>query len=238
MGSSGSTAAMLFSDAVVIAVGGALVCAACGVAQAPMTLVSFDPEFAAASGLNVRQVDLAMMALVMGVTIVGLKIVGLILIVALLIIPPVTARFWTNRTEHVVLGAGLLGAVSGYVGAAISATAPALPTGPIIVLVAFALFALSLFFAPERGVLAAILRRWPFQRRVHLRQGLLALAQSQPIYEKLTLRLMQRQGLVRATAWRPPDGIALASKTLRDEKRWEVARSAMRTRRSPPATMG
>ena len=90
----------------------------------------------------------------------------------------------------------------------------------------WALFALSLFFAPERGVLAAVLRRWKFQRRVHLRQGLLALAQGQPIYENLTLRLMHRQGLVRRDGVATPNGIALASKTLRDEKRWEVARSA------------
>jgi manganese/zinc/iron transport system permease protein len=222
----GSTAAMLFSDAVVIALGGALCALLVLLLRRPMTLVSFDPEFAAASGLNVRHVDLAMMGLVMAVTIVGLKVVGLILIVALLIIPPVTARFWTNRTENVVVGAGLVGALSGYAGAAISATAPDLPTGPIIVLVAFALFALSLFFAPERGVLAAILRRWNFQRRVHIRQGLLALAQNQPIYEKLTLRLLQRQGLVRRDGVATPDGIALSSKTLRDEKRWEIARSA------------
>ena len=79
---------------------------------------------------------------------------------------------------------------------------------------------------PNSGVLAALLRRWSFQRKVHLRQGLLALAQSQPIYEKLTLRLMQRQGLVRRDGVATPEGIALASKTLRDEKRWEIARSA------------
>ena len=36
---------------------------------------------------------------------------------------------------------------------------------------------------------------------------------------------MQRQGLVRGDGVATPDGIALASKTLRDEKRWEVARS-------------
>jgi manganese/zinc/iron transport system permease protein len=54
----------------------------------PMTLVAFDPGYAASSGLDVRRIDLAMMALVMAITVIGLKIVGLILIVALLIIPP------------------------------------------------------------------------------------------------------------------------------------------------------
>ena len=165
------------------------------------------------------------MGLVMAVTVVGLKIVGLILIVALLIIPAVTARFWTERSDRVVVIAGLAGGASAYVGAAISASAPNLPTGPIIVLVSFALFAMSLLFAPNRGVLAAVLRHQRFQRRVHLRQGLLALAQGQPIYEPLTLRLLRRAALVRADGVATDTGRARAAKALRDEKRWELVRS-------------
>jgi manganese/zinc/iron transport system permease protein len=190
-----------------------------------MTLAAFDPEFAAASGINLDRTDLAMMGLVMGVTVIGLKIVGLILIVALLIIPPVTARFWSDRSDRVVVIAGLLGGLSGWAGAAISASAPALPTGPIIVLVAFGLFALSLLFAPARGGVAALIRHRRFQSGVHVRQGLLSLAQGQPIYEPLTLRLLQKRGLVRADGVATDDGRAHASRAIRDEKRWEVARA-------------
>ena len=113
-----------------------------------------------------------MMGLVLAVTVVGLKIVGLILIVALLIIPPVTARFWTERTNHVVLISGLLGGVSAYIGAALSAALPDVPTGPIIVLVGFALFVISLLLAPQRGLVSAVMRHLSYQRQVHLRQGL------------------------------------------------------------------
>ena len=151
----GSTAGMLFADAVLIAVGGLLVLALVLILRRPMTMVGFDPGFAAANGMNIDRIDLAMMGLVLGVTVVGLKIVGLILIVALLIIPPVTARFWTERSDQVVLYAGLFGGVAGWVGASLSASAPDLPTGPIIVLVAFAMFAFSMALAPARGVLAA-----------------------------------------------------------------------------------
>jgi manganese/zinc/iron transport system permease protein len=220
----GSTAGMLFSEAVLIAAGGAVVLALVLLLRRPMTLVAFDPEYAAASGVNLARIDLAMMGLVMAVTVVGLKIVGLILIVALLIVPPVTARFWTDRTDRVVAIAGLLGAVSGWWGAAISATAPALPTGPIIVLVAFSLFALSLLFAPARGIVAGAFRYLAFQRRVHRRQGLLALAQGQPIYERLTLRLLTREGLVRPDGVATQDGRARAAKALRDEARWDIVR--------------
>lgn len=221
----GSTAGMLRADALVIAAGGALALLCVLLLHRPMTLVAFDPEYAQARGLPVARIDMAIMALVMGVTVVGLKIVGLILIVALLIIPSVAARFWTERAEHVVLIAGVIGGVSGYLGAALSASAPALPTGPIIVLVAFALFLVSFLLAPGRGVLAALLRHRRYQRRVHLRQGLLALAQGQPIYERLTLRLLTRAGLARADGVATEAGRARAAKALRDEKRWEVLRA-------------
>ncbi|MFT7594037.1 MAG: manganese/zinc/iron transport system permease protein [Paracoccaceae bacterium] len=221
----GSTAGMLWADAMVIAVGGAVTLALILLLRRPMTLVAFDPDYAAARGLPVDRIDLAMMGLVMAVTVVGLKIVGLILIVALLIIPPVTARFWTERSDRVVLLGGVFGGVSGYIGAALSASAPNLPTGPIIVLVGFSFFAASLLLAPNRGVLAAILRHLRFQRLVHLRQGLLALAQGQPIYESLTLRLLRRAGLARADGVATETGRARAAKALRDEKRWQVVRA-------------
>ena len=89
----GSTAGMLFDDAIVIALGGSLAVGAIWLLRRPMTLVAFDPEYAAASGYNVRWIDLAMMGLVMAITVIGLKIVGLILIVAMLVIPPVAGLF-------------------------------------------------------------------------------------------------------------------------------------------------
>ncbi|MBX2854802.1 MAG: metal ABC transporter permease, partial [Rhodobacteraceae bacterium] len=155
----GSTAGMLFEDAVVIAVGGAIAALGAYVLRRPMIQVAFDAEHAAATGVNVARIDLAMMALATAVTVIGLKIVGLVLIVALLIIPAVAARFWTERADQVIWIAALVGGVSGYLGAAISAAAPAAPAGPIIVLVAASVFVLSLIIAPSRGAAAALWRR-------------------------------------------------------------------------------
>lgn len=221
----GSTAGMLWNDAIVIAIGGAVTLALVMALRRPMTLVAFDPEYAAARGMNVDRIDLMIMGLVMAVTVVGLKIVGLILIVAMLIIPPVTARFWSDRTDRVVLIAGLMGGAAAYIGAALSAAAPALPTGPIIVLVSFAFFAVSLMLSPARGVLAAVLRHRRFQKRVHMRQGLLALAQGQPIYEAYTLRLLRQAGFAQADGVATDTGKARAAKALLDEKRWELVRA-------------
>lgn len=221
----GSTAGMLRADAILIAVGGAIVLILVMVFRRPMTLVAFDPGFAETSGVNLNRVDLIMMGLVLGVTVVGLKIVGLILIVALLIIPPVTARFWSDRADYVVLGAGAFGGLAAWFGAAISASVPNVPTGPIIVLVSFGFFAASMIMAPSRGLLSTYLRHRRFQSGVHVRQGLLSLAQGQPIYEPLTLRLLQREGLARADGVATEDGRARAARAHRDEKRWEIARA-------------
>ncbi len=221
----GSTAGMLFSDALLIAAGGLVVLALVILLRRPMTMVAFDPGFAATTGVRLNRIDVAMMGLVMAVVVVGLKVVGLILVVALLIIPPVTARFWTDRSEQVVLGAGITGALAGWIGAALSASAPDVPTGPIIVLVAFAMFAVSFALAPSRGLVSAWFRHRRFQTGVHVRQGLLALAQGQPIYEPLTLRLLMQRGLARADGVATETGAARAAKALRDERRWDIARA-------------
>jgi manganese/zinc/iron transport system permease protein len=96
----GSTAGMLYADAVTIAVGGALALGLALLLRRPMTMVAFDPGYAATIGIDTRRIDLATMGLVMAVTVIGLKIVGLIMVIALVIIPPVAARFWSERSER------------------------------------------------------------------------------------------------------------------------------------------
>lgn len=224
----GATAGMLLQDAMIIAAGGLAALAAILLLRRPMTLVAFDAGYAASVGISVRRTDLAIMAVVMVITVIGLKVVGLILIVALLIIPPVAARFWTERTGTMIWSAAALGGLSGYLGAAISASAPALPTGPIIVLVAAGFFAGSMLFAPGRGVLAALLRQRRFQRRVHRRQGLLAMARGEPIHDRLTLRILGRAGLIRPDGVATADGRAAAARAVRDEARWQIARRMYR----------
>ena len=220
----GSTAGMLFADAVLIAVGGLVTVAIVALLRRPMTLVAFDADYAAATGVDVRRVDLVMMGLVMAVTVIGLKVVGLILIVALLIIPSAAARFWTDRTDRLLVIAGLVGAVSAYVGAALSASAPGLPTGPMIVLVCAGLFLFSMLFASRRGVLAAMRRQRRFRRRVHRRQGLLALARGEPIHDPVTVRILVAEQLMRPDGVATERGLARAARASLDERRWGEAR--------------
>jgi manganese/zinc/iron transport system permease protein len=162
----GQTAAMQVHDARII--GGAAILAVV-VALAfykELRLVCFDDRFAAAIGLRVDLLDLLMMGLVVLVTVIGLQAVGLLLIVAMLIIPPAAARFWTHRFGRTTLAAAFIGAVSGYLGSAASALLPRLPTGAVIVLTAGAVFLFSMFFAPQRGVIAATLRHGRLRVRI------------------------------------------------------------------------
>lgn len=221
----GSTAAMLREDAEMIAIGAALVFMVGLVLHRAMTLTAFDENFARALGLNVPLIDAAAMALVLAVTVAGLKIVGLILIVALLIIPPVTARLWSNRAAYIWPIAGAIGGASGVIGAGLSSLAPDLPTGAIIVLVAAGFFLVSLLVAPARGVLASAMRHRKFQRRVHRRQGLLALAQGYRILEPYTRKLLQREGYVRADGVMTERGQSAATEAQRDEARLAYLRS-------------
>lgn len=220
----GSTAGMLRQDALIIAIGGALVCAAVLILRRPLLMTAFDPGFARAIGLRPERIDAVLMALVTAVVVVGLKIVGLILIIALLIIPPVAARFWTNRGMIMAWCAGGIGAASGWLGAALSASAPDLPTGPLIVLSASAMFLVSMLVAPARGVVAGIWRRQRFAALVHRRQGLLALSRGEPILERFTLLLLRRAGLIRADGVATPEGRSAAARAARDELRWQIAR--------------
>lgn len=227
----GSTAGMLYEDAALILAGGLLVCVTLFVLRRPMTLVAFDAGHATAVGIDVRRIDFLMMVLIMAVTVVGLKLVGLILIVAMLIIPPVTARFWTANSRTMIGLAAFFGGVSGYFGAAVSAASPNVPTGPIIVLVSFAIFCLSLLLAPERGLLAALVRFRRFRSRVHTRQGLLALARGEAIIDPTTLAVLRGKGLVRRDGVATGSGRAMAGRVLRDEQRWRIAREIHRHER-------
>jgi len=172
----GSTATMIASEATVIAVSAAVVTLLAVVFMKEFGAACFDPEHATTLGYSIRTLDLLMTGLLLAVVAVGLKTVGLILIIALVIIPPVTARFWTDRLGRMTALAGLFGGLACFIGSAASAVLPSLPTGSLIVMVAGAGFAVSLCFAPRRGVLGHLYRARSFRGRVTTRQALISLS--------------------------------------------------------------
>jgi manganese/zinc/iron transport system permease protein len=155
----GQAAGMSAADARMIALLAALALLLVTVMFRPLAALCFDRAFAAAVGLPVRALDLALLGLMLAVTVAGLRAVGLILVVALMVIPAATARLLTERLEVMVPLAAAMGALAAWFGAALSAGLPDLPTGATITLVACALFGLALLFAPRRGALAFAARQ-------------------------------------------------------------------------------
>jgi manganese/zinc/iron transport system permease protein len=145
-------------------------------------LLCFDESYTASLGWPVHGLDLLMLALVTLATVAGLQAVGLILIIAFLIIPAAAARFWTEDLSLMLVFSGALGAASGWLGSSVSALLPRLPAGAIIVLVATALFLVSLLLGRARGIVHRFVRQYRLRRKVG-RQHLL-----RAIYEILESR--------------------------------------------------
>ncbi|WP_160034764.1 metal ABC transporter permease [Paenibacillus sp. An7] len=125
-------------------------------------LISFDPGFASGMGYPSGLLAQLLLFLTVIAVVAGVQIVGVVLVAALLVTPAAAARYWTHRLGLMVALAGLFGALSGVIGTVVSATTPDLPTGPVTVLVATGLFAISVLFAPDRGWIARAFR----ERRV------------------------------------------------------------------------
>lgn len=146
-----------------------------------LQLLSFDSGFAAAQGWPTFWLDFIVLAAVAVVTVIGLPICGVILMAAMLITPAAAARFWTNRLGTMLAISSLVGALAGIIGCMIAApnvvqfiglgktaagTPVGLPPGPLIVLAGGGLLLLSMFVAPQRGLIARMMSHHKLQRKV------------------------------------------------------------------------
>jgi manganese/zinc/iron transport system permease protein len=154
----GQAAALVTRDVVVMSGLGVVALAAAFVLWKEFKLLSFDEEFGAALGLPMRRLDVALTTLIVIAIVIGLQTVGVVLMSAMLIAPAAAARQWTDRLGRMMGLAAFFGALAGVSGAVLSASTANLPTGPTIVLCAGVIVAVSLAFAPQRGLVAAWLR--------------------------------------------------------------------------------
>lgn len=178
----GKTASMVFQDFLLLSTVAILVLVCSFLLFKEFSLLCFDDAFAAAQGWPVLTLDLLMLALVAAVTVVGLQAVGLILIIAFLITPAAAARFWSEHLKTMVLLAALIGAVSGWLGASISALLPKMPAGAVIVLVAAGIFLVSMIFGTARGILKRTLNQRALRRKVgrqHLLRSIFEILEDQ-----------------------------------------------------------
>jgi manganese/zinc/iron transport system permease protein len=155
-------------------------------------LLCFDESFASAQGWPVRWLDVLLLSLVTLVTVAGLQAVGLILIIAFLITPAAAARFWSERLDRMLILSAVIGGLSGWLGASISAFFPRMPAGAMIVLVAAACFVFSMLFGSARGVLIRYRRQLALKKsmgRQHLLRALYEILEADaPLGEEVQVR--------------------------------------------------
>lgn len=129
-------------------------------------LLTFDPEFGASIGYSTNVLGVLLTSLIVVAVVIGLQTVGVVLMAAMLVGPAAAARQWTDRLSVMIALSALFGAASGVIGAVLSFTQDGLPTGPMIILSLTGIVAISLCFAPERGIVWDRLRRRRQRRQI------------------------------------------------------------------------
>jgi zinc transport system permease protein len=115
-----------------------------------MLTATLNAELAVSSGIDPRVERLILTLLLAVVVALALKVVGALLIAAMLIVPAAAARGFSRTPEAMAVLAALFGAASaiGGVGASLLADSPA---GPSIVVVAAAIYVVSLVVGRKPG---------------------------------------------------------------------------------------
>src|SRR5690554_5973470 len=150
----GKAAALVGSDLIAFAVIAVVLIVSIVIFFKEFTLVSFDEPYAAALGLPIGKLELLLTTLTVLAVVTGITAVGVVLMAAMLITPAAAARFWTNDLRKMMVLSASFGAVSGLLGAYISFVAPAMPTGPWMVIVSSFIAFISFFFAPKVGIIS------------------------------------------------------------------------------------
>jgi len=211
------------------------------------SVLSFDENYAQSIGFPVKRLRFLLAFITVWSVAIGIQAVGVVLMAALLITPALAARMWTDSIKTMLLIAVFIGLLSGYTGAFISYTAPAMPTGPWIVVMATFMAVVSMVFAPKRGYL----HRWRETRnnhRITLEENILKLfyglgektgnlngaiikedlnnARSfDPSQLSKGLKILQKKGYVNDVlqTWQlTPEGLIAAQRVVRLHRLWEL----------------
>jgi manganese/zinc/iron transport system permease protein len=218
----GKTASMLVSDALLIGTTSLVTIGCCIVCFKELRLTCFDPAYAKGRGMRTTGYDLLLMTMVMAVVVVGLQAVGLVLVIAVLVIPAASARFWTNATGRMLWCSGLIGGLGGWLGTLMSALAPGLPAGAMVVLSLGGIFLLSLLFGRRRGLLRRTLRmrrRRRAMERDHALRAVWECLEDSTDTTCLSSRILDRWGTSTIRTMRHLDGRDLVITTQAGDER-------------------
>lgn len=243
----GQAAAMVESDVRLITLVGAAAFLLVALLWKEFKLVTFDPEFANANGFRVGLINIILSTLIVIAIVLGLQLAGVILMVGMLIAPGIAARQWTHKLGQMVMLSAAFGAFAGGLGAVISAVDTDTPTGPMIIVVAFAVVLVSISFAPGRGLIWTLLRRRSDRRRFAAQIALrdlyhYAKSHGSPTYPvpaafilgvggasaQIGLKQLEKRGYIRheADTWvLTPSGVQAAEQDAHNQALWDTYRA-------------
>jgi zinc/manganese transport system permease protein len=121
----------------------------------PLVIECVDPVFLRTVSRAGAPTHLIFMALVVINLVNGFHALGTLLAVGLMILPAGIARFWSRDITGMIAIAVASAALSGYVGLVLSFQT-GVPSGPAIILVAAALYVVSVLF----GSVSGLVRQW------------------------------------------------------------------------------
>jgi zinc/manganese transport system permease protein len=119
----------------------------------PLVALCVDPGFLRSVGAPARALHLAFLGLVVLNLVAGFQALGTLMAVGLMMLPALSARFWARELWSQGLAAVLL-ALLAAIGGLLGSFHLTLPSGPAIVLLAGALYVLSLLAGPRESLLA------------------------------------------------------------------------------------
>ena len=115
----------------------------------PLIVSTIDPVFFESQTRHHGLVGHLFMFLVVLNLLGAFKALGTLMAVGLMILPATAARYWVSTITSYLMLTFAFALISSWAGLIISFYAPEVPSGPAIVLVAGAIFALSLFLGPQ-----------------------------------------------------------------------------------------
>lgn len=124
----------------------------------PLVLECADPQFLRSVSRLSTVTHFAFLALVVVNLVAGFQALGTLMAVGLMILPAASARFWARSLGGMIVTALGLAIAASVVGLLLSYHL-SLPSGPAIILVAGAGYAVSVLLGPESGILRRFLPR-------------------------------------------------------------------------------
>ena len=103
-------------DVWIVALVSLLVACALFLIRRPLLFATFDPEVASAYGVSTGKIDLLFIMLLAATVLASTQILGVTLVAAAVVIPPVIARYMTQRFQTLLIVSPLLSAFCGAAG--------------------------------------------------------------------------------------------------------------------------